>query len=65
LVILSRREENVTGIHYLEYISPVDKIEIRHEAFSREGFARGAIRAAEWIAGKKGMYEFREILDQL
>jgi 4-hydroxy-tetrahydrodipicolinate reductase len=62
LIILSQREDNVIGIHNVEYISPADKIEIRHEAFSREGFASGGLLAAEWIVKRKGFYEFREIL---
>ena len=38
-----------------------DVIELKHEAFSRRGFAEGAVRAAEWIAGKTGVWEFSEI----
>ena len=64
LIILSRREGEVKGIHEVKYISKVDEISIRHEAFSREGFAKGAIFAAEWLHGKKGFYEFKEILSQ-
>lgn len=62
LIILSRREGDVKGIHEVKFTSAADEITIRHEAFSREGFARGAIYAAEWISGKKGFFEFREIL---
>jgi 4-hydroxy-tetrahydrodipicolinate reductase len=65
LIILSRREENVIGIHAIEYSSAVDSIEIKHEAFSREGFARGAILAAQWLRGKQGFFEFSEILDKI
>ena len=65
LIILSRREENVIGIHAIEYSSAVDSIEIKHEAFSREGFARGAILAAQWLRGKRGFFEFSEILDKI
>ncbi len=65
LIILSHREENVTGIHTIIYVSSVDKIEIKHEAFSRAGFANGALLAAEWIVDKKGCYEFREIVKML
>jgi 4-hydroxy-tetrahydrodipicolinate reductase len=64
LIILSQREGEVKGIHEVKYISEVDEISIRHEALSREGFAKGAIFAAEWLHGKKGFYEFREILKQ-
>ncbi|HYV90484.1 MAG TPA: 4-hydroxy-tetrahydrodipicolinate reductase [Chitinophagales bacterium] len=62
VVILSRREGTIVGTHRIEYRSAVDRIEITHEAFSREGFAQGAITAAEWIRDKKGFYEFREII---
>jgi 4-hydroxy-tetrahydrodipicolinate reductase len=62
LIILSRREGDVKGIHEVKFTSVADEITIRHEAFSREGFARGAIYAAEWISGKKGFFEFRELL---
>jgi 4-hydroxy-tetrahydrodipicolinate reductase len=46
-------------------VSDVDELELRHDAFSRRGFAVGAVRAAEWVAGKTGAWEFREIFDQL
>jgi 4-hydroxy-tetrahydrodipicolinate reductase len=62
LIILSRREGEVKGIHEVEYSSAVDRLTIRHEAFTREGFARGAVLAAEWINGKKGFYQFRDVL---
>lgn len=65
LIILSRREDAVVGTHIVEFRSPTDKIEIRHEAFSREGFARGALAAANWIHHKKGIFEFSEILNEL
>ena len=65
LVILSQREGTVTGTHRVQYKSAVDQIEIMHEAFSREGFAHGAIIAAEWLRSNKGFYEFRDIIAQL
>jgi len=65
LVILSRREGTVVGTHVVEYRSSGDRIEITHEAFSREGFAKGAILAAEWIEDKKGFFEFGDIIKQL
>lgn len=61
LVILSTREGTVTGIHEVIYRSEDDEIQLRHEAFSRAGFARGALVAARWIKDKKGFYEFRDI----
>jgi len=42
-----------------------DLIELRHESFNRRGFAEGAVKAAEWLHGKSGAWEFREIFDQL
>ncbi|HBY61697.1 MAG TPA: dihydrodipicolinate reductase [Solibacterales bacterium] len=50
------------GTHEIGFDSAADTITLRHTARSREGFARGALRAAQWIAGKKGCYEFSEIL---
>jgi 4-hydroxy-tetrahydrodipicolinate reductase len=53
--IWSEREAKVPGTHIIRYISDVDEIEIGHKAVSREGFALGAVVAAEWIQGKKGV----------
>lgn len=63
--ITSFREGEVVGMHELVYESPEDDIYLCHDAKSRRGFARGAVRAAEWIRGKKGVYDFREIWQQL
>lgn len=63
--IVSKREGDAAGIHVIEARSKGDLIELKHEAFSRRGFAEGAIRAAEWIAGKTGVWEFSEITSQL
>ena len=63
--IASRREGDAAGIHVVEARSDNDCIELKHEAFSRRGFAEGAIRAAEWIAGKSGVWEFSEIAGKL
>jgi len=49
------------GTHEIGFDSAADTITLRHTARSREGFARGALKAAQWIAGKKGFYEFSEI----
>ena len=49
------------GTHEIGFDSSADTITLRHTARSREGFARGALHAAQWIAGKKGFYEFAEI----
>ena len=53
------------GTHEIGFDSSADTITIRHTARSREGFARGALRAARWIIGKNGVFEFREIVNQL
>ena len=53
------------GTHEIGFDSAADNITLRHTARSREGFARGALRAARWVVGKKGVFEFREILGEL
>ena len=53
------------GTHEIGFDSSSDTITIRHTARSREGFARGALRAARWILGKSGVFEFREIVNEL
>lgn len=63
--IESHRVGDAKGEHVVRARSEVDEIEIRHDAFSRRGFALGAVRAAEWLDGKTGAWEFREIFDQL
>lgn len=50
------------GTHEIGFDSAADTITLRHAARSREGFARGALKAAQWIAGKKGLYEFSNVL---
>jgi 4-hydroxy-tetrahydrodipicolinate reductase len=63
--IVSKREGDAAGIHVIEARSTHDVIELKHEAFSRRGFAEGAVRAAEWIAGKTGVWEFSTIAGEL
>jgi 4-hydroxy-tetrahydrodipicolinate reductase len=53
------------GTHEIGFDSVADTITLRHTTRSREGFARGALRAARWVAGKRGVFEFREILSEL
>ncbi len=53
------------GTHEVGFDSAADSITLRHTARSREGFARGALRAARWVAGKKGFFDFREIVNEL
>jgi 4-hydroxy-tetrahydrodipicolinate reductase len=63
--IVSMREGDVAGVHILEARSADELIELKHESFSRRAFAEGAVRAAEWIAGKTGVWDFSEIANQL
>ncbi|MCL2417310.1 MAG: 4-hydroxy-tetrahydrodipicolinate reductase [Bacteroidales bacterium] len=60
--IKSFREKDVFGVHTVLYESNEDIIEIKHEAKSREGFAIGAVLAAEWLIGKTGIYTMSDIL---
>ena len=63
--ITSEREGDVTGTHTLELASAGDCIVLTHEAKSRRTFAEGAVLAAEWIVGKTGFYDFKDIFTQL
>jgi 4-hydroxy-tetrahydrodipicolinate reductase len=63
--IKSQRVGDANGEHTVTAKSENDLIELRHDAHSRRGFAVGAVRAAEWLNGKSGVWEFREIFDQL
>ncbi len=62
VAIWSAREGKVPGTHIIKYISDIDQIEISHVAHGREGFALGAVIAAEWIVGKKGVFDMKELL---
>lgn len=63
LLIESLRIEEVPGTHTVLYSSEVDQIEFKHTAHNREGFALGAVVAAEWLDGRKGFYQVTEIFD--
>ena len=63
VAIWSAREGKVPGTHIVKYISDIDQIEISHVAHGREGFALGAVIAAEWIVGKKGIFGMKELLE--
>jgi|SRR5579863_157279 len=65
LEITSFREGDVVGLHELVFESDADRIYLCHDAKSRRGFAEGAIRAAEWLAGKKGFYDFKDVWREL
>jgi 4-hydroxy-tetrahydrodipicolinate reductase len=62
---MSHREGEAVGSHIVSARSGDDVIQIRHDSLSRRSFADGAIRAAEWLAGKTGCYDFKEIYPQL
>ncbi len=61
----SVREGEVVGIHSIQLKSAADTITLTHEALNRQGFAEGAVRAAEWVKGKRGFYEFQEVFSEL
>ena len=61
--ITAKRIDDVPGTHTITYNSTVDDIEIKHTAHSREGFALGAVVAAEWIIGKKGVFTMKNVLN--
>jgi len=63
--VTSHRVGDAKGEHIVTATSEHDILELRHDAYSRRGFAIGAVRGAEWLAGKSGAWEFREIFDQL
>jgi 4-hydroxy-tetrahydrodipicolinate reductase len=60
--INSKREGSVPGTHSVDYTSEVDSIEIKHTAHNREGFALGAVIAAEWLHGKTGVFTMKDVL---
>lgn len=63
--IESIREGDAKGTHVLEAASEADRLVLTHEAFSRRGFAEGAVRAAEWLATRTGCYDFRDVWEEL
>ena len=63
LSIISERMAKVPGTHSVTYASTIDTIKIEHVAHSRIGFAQGALRAAEWLVGKQGIYGMSDLLD--
>ena len=65
LEITSFREGEVVGFHEVIFESGADRIYLSHDAKSRRGFAEGAVRAAEWLVGKKGFYDFRDVWREL
>lgn len=63
LGVTSYRKPDVPGTHIIHYTSAVDTITISHEAHNRKGFALGAVIAAEWLYGKKGIYTMNDVLN--
>lgn len=63
--VISQRLEDVPGTHVVRYESAEDILEIKHTAHSREGFARGAVMAAEWLQGKKGVFSMDDLLSEM
>jgi 4-hydroxy-tetrahydrodipicolinate reductase len=61
--IEAKRIGSVPGTHTVDYDSAVDRIEIKHTAHNREGFALGAVIAAEWIVGKQGVFTMKDVLN--
>jgi 4-hydroxy-tetrahydrodipicolinate reductase len=60
--VSSNRAGRHPGTHEMGFDSGADTITLRHTARSREGFARGALKAAQWIVGKQGVFEFSDVL---
>jgi 4-hydroxy-tetrahydrodipicolinate reductase len=65
LGIASIREGDVPGTHTISLESEADCLTLTHEAKSRRGFAEGAVKAAEWLHGKRGFYDFRDIFHEV
>jgi 4-hydroxy-tetrahydrodipicolinate reductase len=61
--IKANREDNIFGTHEVYYNSKIDSIKITHIAKSRIGFVKGAVAAAEWVAGKKGFFTMKDLLN--
>lgn len=62
LLITAKREPNVPGTHTVTYSSAVDEIQLTHIAKTRKGFAEGAVMAARWMVGRKGVYQMKDLL---
>jgi 4-hydroxy-tetrahydrodipicolinate reductase len=63
--IKANREGDAMGIHVLTARSEADELVLKHEAFSRRGFAEGAVRAAEWLSARTGCFDFQDVYTQL
>ena len=65
IFIKSLRKNNISGTHTVKYSSSIDEIKIIHKANNRTGFAIGAVTAAEWIIGKKGVYGMNDVIKNI
>ncbi|MEO8648847.1 MAG: dihydrodipicolinate reductase C-terminal domain-containing protein [Acidobacteriota bacterium] len=63
--VTSTRAGNIPGTHRVGFDGPADQILLKHTARSREGFAAGAILAAEWVIGRRGIFEFSDVIDEV
>ena len=63
--VTATRAGNIPGTHRVGFDGTADQILLEHAARSREGFASGAILAAEWIVGRRGFYEFTDVMDEI
>lgn len=63
--IAAHRVGDTTGTHILTARSDADEIVLRHESFSRRGFAEGAVRAAEWLSTRRGCYDFQDVYEKI
>jgi len=63
LSIKSERISNIIGTHVVTYLSDLDEIEIKHTSLNRKNFAIGAVKAAEWLLGKRGFYSINDMLN--
>ena len=61
----AKREGDVMGLHSLTAASHADRLVLTHEAFSRRGFAEGAVRAAEWLSSRTGCYDFQSVYTEI
>ena len=63
--IAATRDGDVMGVHVLEARSDADRLVLTHEAFSRRGFAEGAVKAAEWLATRTGCFDFQDVYTEM
>jgi 4-hydroxy-tetrahydrodipicolinate reductase len=63
--VSSTRAGHIPGIHVVGFDSEADQVTLKHTARSRDGFAAGALLAARWIGGRRGVYRFTDVLDEI